>query len=267
MIHPDPTDISHRHDSFGNPVSYFSIDRPHRGLTVTAKNDVVVSAVATVSPGATHSWEKIAANLRNDRSIESLDAYQYAFASPSAEPFAELSDYAKRSFRRGRPILDAVLDLTARIHEDLDYAPHATTVHTPLADVFKWRLGVCQDFAHLQIACLRGMGLAARYVSGYLRTDPPPGKPRLVGADASHAWLSVYCGEPGWIDVDPTNNVVVSSDHITLAWGRDYGDVCPIQGVIGGGGEPRLQVSVDVVPYVDHATQGLDDTKPSSPTE
>jgi transglutaminase-like putative cysteine protease len=148
----------------------------------------------------------------------------------------------------GRPVLEAVMELVARIHEDFTYEPRATTVQTPLREVFEKRWGVCQDFAHLQIGCLRSLGLAARYVSGYLRTTPPPDRPRLIGTDASHAWLAVYCGEAGWIDVDPTNNVLVSSDHITVGWGRDYYDVCPVQGVIVGGGEHTMNVSVDVAP-------------------
>ncbi len=138
--------------------------------------------------------------------------------------------------------------MTARIHEDFVYDPRATTISTPVQEVFDQRKGVCQDFAHFEIACLRSLGLAARYVSGYLRTIPPPGKPRLIGADASHAWISVFCGPLGWIDFDPTNNVIPSADHLTIGWGRDYGDVCPLQGVFVGGGKHDLSVFVDVMP-------------------
>jgi transglutaminase-like putative cysteine protease len=159
---------------------------------------------------------------------------------------AELAAYARESFPAGRPLLDAVLDLTRRIHDDFTYDPRATTVATPLADVFRSRRGVCQDFAHLEIACLRSLGLPARYISGYLETIPPSGTPRLVGADASHAWLAVYGAGVGWIDVDPTNNVLPSNSHVTLAWGRDYGDVSPIRGVILGGAGHSLRVSVEV---------------------
>ncbi|MCA9209436.1 MAG: transglutaminase family protein, partial [Planctomycetales bacterium] len=144
--------------------------------------------------------------------------------------------------------VEAATDLNARIHTEFAYDPRATTVNTPLEQVLKQRRGVCQDFAHLAIGCLRAMGLPARYVSGYLRTIPPPGQPRLVGADASHAWLSVYCGPLGWVDLDPTNNVIPTTDHLTVAWGRDYSDVCPIQGVFVGGGQHTMTVSVDVEP-------------------
>ena len=147
---------------------------------------------------------------------------------------------------RAGPLLEAVADLTRRIHEDFTFDPEATTVATPLGDVFRSRRGVCQDFARLEIACLRSLGLPARYVSGYLETVPPPGTPRLVGADASHAWLAVYCPGAGWIDVDPTNNLLPSTTHVTLAWGRDYGDVSPIRGVILGGGDHSLRVNVEV---------------------
>ncbi len=150
------------------------------------------------------------------------------------------------------------MDLTGRIFRDFKYDPRATTIQTPITEVFEKRHGVCQDFAHLQIGCLRSLGIPARYVSGYLRTIPPPGKPRLVGADASHAWLSAYCGEAGWIDVDPTNDALVSTDHITVAWGRDYNDVSPIQGVIVGGGEHKMQVSVDVAPVSQSETEPSD---------
>jgi transglutaminase-like putative cysteine protease len=160
----------------------------------------------------------------------------------------DLRAYAQPSFPSGRPWLAGVLDLTQRIHRDFQYDSAATTVNTPVADVLKVRRGVCQDFAHLQIACLRSVGLPARYVSGYLLTVPPAGQPRLVGADASHAWLAAFCPEVGWIDFDPTNNQIPSTRYITLAWGRDYSDVCPIKGVLVGGGQHRMRVAVDVVP-------------------
>jgi transglutaminase-like putative cysteine protease len=144
-----------------------------------------------------------------------------------------------------------VIELTARIHKDFTYDTQATTVHTPLAEVFAHRRGVCQDLAHVQIGCLRSLGLAARYVSGYLRTLPPPGRPRLVGADASHAWVAVFCGPLGWIDVDPTNNALVDTHHVTISWGRDYSDVCPINGVFVGGGAHVMTVSADVEPLDD----------------
>ncbi|QDU51672.1 transglutaminase family protein [Gimesia panareensis] len=249
LIHPDPYSISHRKDYFGNEVCFFSIDQPHTGLSVTATSHVSVMATPVIPPENTPAWESVSLALKSEQTPALLDAYQYIFDSPGVKVFPKLIDYAEVSFTKGRPILEAVLDLTRRIHQDLRYDPRATNVNTQIDEVFEQRHGVCQDFAHLQIGCLRILGLAARYVSGYLRTMPPPGKPRLVGADASHAWLSVYCGEKaGWVDVDPTNNVAASIDHITVAWGRDYYDVCPIQGTIVGGGEHRMTVSVDVAP-------------------
>ena len=175
-----------------------------------------------------------------------LEAIECLFDSSSIQASGELAGYARPSFPAGRPLLEAVAELTRRIHADFTFDPQATTVATPLSDVFRLRSGVCQDFARLEIACLRSLGLAARYVSGYLETVPPPGATRLAGADASHAWLAVYCPGSGWIDVDPTNNLLPSTTHVTLAWGRDYDDVSPIRGVMLGGGTHSLRVNVDV---------------------
>ena len=160
----------------------------------------------------------------------------------------EFWDYALESFTPGRPVLEALLALSAQIHADFRFDPEATSVATPVAEVFAARRGVCQDFSHLMIACLRALGLAARYVSGYLLTEPPPGQPRLIGADASHAWVAVWCPGLGWIDVDPTNDLQPAAGHITLAWGRDYGDVCPLRGVILGGDSHTYSVGVTLVP-------------------
>jgi len=159
-----------------------------------------------------------------------------------------LAEYTAPSFTKERPLLEAVADLTGRIHRDFTFDRTATTVATPLQTVFRTRRGVCQDFAHLEIACLRSLGLAARYVSGYLESVPPPDQPRLTGADASHAWVSVFCPPVGWVDVDPTNDVLADERHVTVAWGRDYGDVSPLRGVILGGGQHALHVGVSVVP-------------------
>jgi transglutaminase-like putative cysteine protease len=182
-----------------------------------------------------------------DLSPSVLDAGEFTFDSPLVPLDTPFTDYARESFPPGRNLLAAVLDLTARIHRDFKFDPTATTVATPLARVLEQRRGVCQDFAHLQIACLRSLGLPARYVSGYLETVPPAGQAKLLGADASHAWVSFFCPGLGWIDVDPTNNLFPSMQHITLGWGRDYGDVSPIRGVLVGGEEHTLTVSVDVV--------------------
>lgn len=259
LIHPEPHSISNRKDAFGNNVAYFSIEQPHLGLTVTATSQIAVSPTPEISEIETPPWESVVTQLEKERSAEILDAYQFVFHSAGIKPFPALRDYAKTSFEKDRPILAAAFELTTRIYKEFKYDPRATTVHTEISEVFEKRHGVCQDFAHFQIGCLRSLGLAARYVSGYLRTEPPPGKPRLVGADASHAWISVYCGEKaGWIDFDPTNNVLASTDHITVAWGRDYYDVCPIQGTIVGGGEHRMNVSVDVAPEEVSPTQKQD---------
>ena len=248
LIHPEPFEVVESQDFCGNQVAYFLIDQAHLGLTVTSTSRVSVTHPAVPVSEQTPPWETVANDLKNKRTTDSLAAYQFVFPSPYIQPFGGLADYARPSFAVGRPILSAVLELTGRIHKDFKFDSRVTTIHTPLTEVFEKRHGVCQDFAHLQIGCLRAMGLSARYVSGYLRTEPPAGKPRLVGADASHAWVSVYCGEAGWIDVDPTNNMMIATDHVTVAWGRDYYDVCPIQGVIIGGGEHRMSVSVDVEP-------------------
>jgi transglutaminase-like putative cysteine protease len=248
MIHPEPLELAHRTDAFGNPLSYFSIDQAHLGLTVTAFSRIEVDQHDPRDEQMFPSWEQVAADLAADRSSESLSAYQFFFDSPMVKPFPALAEYTRKSFLPGRSIFESLVDLTSRIHADFTFDSQATTIHTPVKEVFEKRHGVCQDFAHLQIACLRSIGLAARYVSGYLRTKPPPGKARLVGADASHAWVSLYCGALGWVDADPTNDALVGTDHVTLAWGRDYSDVCPIQGIIVGGGEHKMSVSVDVEP-------------------
>jgi transglutaminase-like putative cysteine protease len=190
----------------------------------------------------------VARSLPADLSPAGLDAYQFVFESPRIKPGALFAVYASSSFPPGRALTDSLLDFTARIHNDFRFDSKATNVRTAPEEVLRLRRGVCQDFAHLQVACLRSIGLAARYVSGYLRTYPPPGRPRLVGADASHAWVSVYCPGAGWLDVDPTNNLIPFQSHVTLAWGRDYGDVSPVRGVILGGRDHKLEVGVDMEP-------------------
>jgi transglutaminase-like putative cysteine protease len=181
-----------------------------------------------------------------DQSALPLEALEFVFPAGLIAS-AELREYAAASFPAGRPIMEAVVDLTQRIHGDVTFDPKATTIATPLDDVFQSRRGVCQDFARLEIACLRSIGVPARYVSGYLETVPPPGRTRLLGADASHAWLAVYCPQVGWVHVDPTNNLLPSGTHVTLAWGRDYSDVSPVRGVMLGGGQHSLTVHVDVI--------------------
>jgi transglutaminase-like putative cysteine protease len=248
LIYPEPAVVSQTLDYFGNPVTFFTLQEPHDALTMTANSMVEIHAFETPALHDTPAWEEVRDYVRQDRSRTGLGVYQYAFDSPYIPPVPAVMTYAFASFPAGRPLLEAVRDLTRRIYCEFTYDPRATSVGTPLSDVLRDRHGVCQDFAHLEIACLRSLGLAARYVSGYLVTQPPLGQAPLVGATASHAWLSVYCPGHGWIDVDPTNDVFPSNAHITVAYGRDYGDVSPIQGVFLGGGEHTLEVAVDVVP-------------------
>ena len=241
QVDPVP-DVTTTHvDYFGNAMTFFVMQSAHQRLTVRARSAVEVMPLPVPDASATPPWESGA-----DRASMPLEAVEYAVDTGSTRLRSQLAAYVRTSFADGRPILEAVTDLTARIHADFTYDPAATTIATPLAEVFGSRRGVCQDFARLEIACLRSIGLAARYVSGYLETIPPPGVPRLVGADASHAWLAVWIPGLDWIDVDPTNNMLVSDRHIILGWGRDYVDVSPLRGVILGGGDHSLRVSVDV---------------------
>jgi transglutaminase-like putative cysteine protease len=247
-IHPVPATRTERVDYFGNCLCFFTIQEPHRELVVEARSQVAIDRSAVLWPRQSLPWEEAARALPHDLSQEGLEAYQFEFESPRIRARAEFASYARQSFTPGRPLAEALLDLTERIHADFRFDSRVTNVRTPTEEVFKKRRGVCQDFAHLQIACLRSLNLAARYVSGYLRTYPAPGQPRLTGADASHAWVSAYCPGAGWLDLDPTNNVVPSSGHVTLAWGRDYGDVSPLRGLILGGGAHTLKVAVDMQP-------------------
>jgi transglutaminase-like putative cysteine protease len=227
-------------------LHFFSLEEEHQSLKVTSLSDVEVFQVEPPAPALTPAWDQVPGLLGRDASRAGLDARAYTFESPYVSTPPELVDYARASFTPGRPVLDAARELTTRIFSDFRYEPGATSIATPVAQVFADRRGVCQDFAHLEIAMLRGLGLSARYVSGYLRTRPPPGAERLVGADASHAWLSVYCPGFGYVDLDPTNGTLPSHEHVTVAWGRDFDDVSPLRGVILGGGSHTLAVSVDV---------------------
>lgn len=247
-ISPEPAIRRERVDSFGNRCVYFSIQEPHTRLVVTSKAVVDVLPSEQTLPFAGQPWNVVRERLQTDHRPDILAAYAFVFASPYAIHAQGLAEYARSSFAEGRPLLESVADLTKRIYQDFKYDPTSTTVATPVSEVLRLRRGVCQDFAHLQIACLRIVGVAARYVSGYLLTKPPAGQARLVGADASHAWLSVFVPEFGWVDFDPTNNVVPGEEHVQLAVGRDFGDVTPVRGVILGGGKHRVDVSVDVEP-------------------
>ena len=247
-IKPHPATRTERVDSFGNVLCFFTIQEPHSELVVEARSEVTMEANAKPLPQLPLPWEEAAKSLPGDHSAAGLEAYQFGFESPRIRVRPQFASYALQSFTPGRPMPEALLDLTARIYKDFRFDSKVTNVRTPTEEVFRKRRGVCQDFAHLQIPCRRSLNLAARYVSGYLRTYPPPGRPRLVGADASHAWVSAYCPGIGWLDLDPTNNVVPTNGHVTLAWGRDYGDVSPLRGLILGGGAHTLNVAVDMEP-------------------
>jgi len=246
LIEPTPATMTERIDYFGNLQYFFTVQEPHKELVVESRCEVKLENGVTRSSEDSPPWEEAVRLLAADQSPAALEAFQFRFESPRIKPRTEFATYALKSFTPRRPMREALLDLTARMHKDFRFDAKVTNVRTSTEEVFRKRRGVCQDFAHVQIACLRSLNLSARYVSGYLRTYPPPGKPRLVGADASHAWASAYCPGIGWIDVDPTNNVIPSNGHVTLAWGRDYGDVSPLYGVIQGGGTHTLTVAVDV---------------------
>jgi transglutaminase-like putative cysteine protease len=248
IVTPVPASLRERCDYFGNTFAFFTIQVPHEELNVEAHSRVAVDGPPVKWPERAPAWNEVVRSLPSDLSEAGLDAYQFVFDSPRVFPRAEFAAYASPSFPPGRALTEALLDLTARIHRDFRFDSKATTVRTAPEEVLRSRRGVCQDFAHLQVACLRSLGLAAKYVSGYVRTYPPAGRPRLVGADASHAWVSVYCPGSGWLDVDPTNNLIPAENHVTLAWGRDYGDVSPVRGVIVGGRDHRLEVGVDMEP-------------------
>jgi transglutaminase-like putative cysteine protease len=245
-ILPEPTVRRERTDYFGNQLCFFSIQEVHDRLEISARSRVSVRAGKPPASESSPEWERAAGLFRDPVSPEIVEPYQFVFDSPHVRASFELADYALDSFSKGAPLLAGARDLTRRIYEDFKYDPKATTVSTPLEEVMKNRRGVCQDFAHLGIACLRSLGLPARYVSGYLRTRPAGGAERLVGADASHAWLAVYCPGAGWVDFDPTNNLQPAEEHITVAYGRDFGDVSPVAGILTGGGEHSVRVAVDV---------------------
>ncbi len=248
-ITPEPAVHTHRLDFYETPTNFFTIQAPHPELVVTARSRVRVTAPAL--PAQTPAWETVRDACAREVLTDATVAGEFCFDSRHIAHSAAYGAYAAACFPAGHPLLDGLRDLTTRIFRDFKFDKRATTTATPLADVFKNRRGVCQDFAHMGIACLRSLGLPARYVSGYLETIPPPGKKRLVGADASHAWLAVWCPGYGWIDADPTNNLLPGDRHITVAWGRDFSDVSPLRGVVVGGGEHELKVSVDVAPLAE----------------
>jgi transglutaminase-like putative cysteine protease len=252
-ITPVPSDYRELVDFFGNRTAYFAIQQAHTRLEVTAISEVTVKPREAASSNSQMAWEAARdllqeiPNTTPEQLLDVLDAKQYVLDSAMISSSQELADYARPSFVPARPLVEVVNDLMQRIYTDFTYDPAFTTIATPLSTVLQHRRGVCQDFAHLAIGCLRSFGISARYISGYVETLPAPGKARLVGADASHAWFAVYLPGTGWLDFDPTNNKLPYDQHITLAWGRDFADVTPLKGIAYGGGQHTLSVSVDVL--------------------
>ena len=257
-VSPDPDVLAVSEDAFGNPVTSLCIEADHASLSVRSESRVELTARAYPADDDSPPWDDVRARLtyhagRRPHPAD-LDATRFLFESRRVRNKRELAAWTAACFPSGIPLLAGVRALQNRIRSEFVFDPKATTVSTPVMEVFELRRGVCQDFAHLMLSCLRSIGLAARYVSGYLLTRPPPGQPRLVGADASHAWVSVYCPDYGWVDSDPTNGVFPTLEHITLGWGRDYDDVIPLRGVLLGGGEHSLDIEVTVVPAAEYET-------------
>jgi transglutaminase-like putative cysteine protease len=247
-ILPVPMSVASEHDFYGNIVNVVIIDTPHTELSIEATSTVEVTHDAAPSIMGVE-WEKVANEALSRRDLSGTAPAHFLFASPRVELSADVTRYVRDSFGQGRGIIDASRELIRRIKGDFAFESEATEISTPLAEAFAERHGVCQDFAHIMIAGLRGLGLPAAYVSGYIRTIPPPGKKRLEGADATHAWVSVWCGtDIGWVGFDPTNAIEAANDHIALAIGRDFSDVSPVYGVFVGSSASELEVEVDVIP-------------------
>ncbi|WP_079435148.1 transglutaminase family protein [Zoogloea sp. LCSB751] len=251
VVEPDLGYLSEGEDAFGNPVAWLSLDTPHDGLLVRAESHVTVMSRELPKPEDSPPWETVRDSLRyypKPRSADSLDALRYLYTSPRVPCSAALAAFAGQAFAPGVPLLVGARALMALIFKTFTFDAKATEVNTPVHEVLQRKRGVCQDFAHLMIAALRSIGLPARYMSGYLLTDPPPGKPRLIGADASHAWVAVWCPKNGWVEYDPTNGIQPDLRHVTLGWGRDFQDVSPLRGVILGGLAQAPDVRVTVMP-------------------
>ncbi len=248
-VRPAEHEGSEGRDYFGNPTRRITLMAPHKSLVVQAESVVGLSARPSFGALAgSAAWEGVRDSVQRTLTADAIEATRYLYASPHVALSSGLEAYARTSFRPGRPLLEAALDLTQRIFADFKFDAAATDISTPLEQVLSGRRGVCQDFAQLMIGCLRSLGLPARYLSGYILTHPKPGQPRLIGADASHAWVSVFCPRHGWVDFDPTNRCLVQGEHITLGWGRDFSDVTPMRGIVLGGGAQQLQVNVTVTP-------------------
>jgi len=251
-VDPQPTRSNDFVDDFGNKVRTLHLQRDHEALLIRAESWVEVSPREVLAIEDCLPWERVRSRLAYQAGKrfppDLLEANRFLFESRHVRVKREFADYAHDCFPEGEPLLLGVQRLMERIFEEFTFDPEATTVSTPVTEVFEKRRGVCQDFAHFMLSCLRSIGLASRYMSGYLLTRPPAGKPRLIGADATHAWVAVYCPEFGWIDFDPTNNVQPNMEHVTLGWGRDFADISPLRGVLLGGGSHDPEIEVTVVP-------------------
>jgi transglutaminase-like putative cysteine protease len=248
VCNPQPAEQSRHLDFFGNHNDYVTILIPHQSLQVTSRFQVEVSPRPTMDAFIqSPAWEQLHAMLQS-QGAQHIEATRYMYSTVKVKSSEALASFARTCFTPQRPLLEAAMALAQQIYREFEFDPQATDVATPLDEVLNGKRGVCQDFAHVMIGAMRSLGLACRYVSGYILTHPPKGQPRLVGADASHAWVSVYCPVYGWVDFDPTNNCLVQHEHITVAWGRDFSDVSPMRGVVLGGGQQQLNVSVTVTP-------------------
>ncbi|MFP5461189.1 MAG: transglutaminase domain-containing protein [Gammaproteobacteria bacterium] len=243
-----PPGVSLSQDVWGNWRSVFSHSKVHDQLSVRSVFVVELRPRPALVPADSPAWETVARSLCYRAGTTCETATEFALPSAYAPRDPALAEYGRASFTPGRPLLEAAVDLMRRVHRDFEYAPDATSVSTRAPEALSQHKGVCQDFAHVMIGAMRNLGLAARYVSGYLLTRPPPGQPRLVGADATHAWVEAWCPAQGWVGLDPTNDIPADLDHVTVAWGRDYADVAPLRGVIRGGGHVEPSVAVTVEP-------------------
>lgn len=248
VVSPHPAVTRKRTDYFGNEAYHFEIQKTHKELVITSESEIQIDDLdRELNLDLGVSYQEALDYLATTLNPETIEAREFLLNSPMVECSEALADYARPSFEPDRSLKSCVSDLTSRIFTDFAYDPHFTTVATPLTEVLEHKRGVCQDFAHLQVGCLRSIGIPAKYVSGYIETLPAPGEKKLVGADATHAWIAYFSPNEGWVEFDPTNDKPANSQHIVTALGRDYYDVTPVKGVIFGGGEaPILSVSVDV---------------------
>ncbi|MEM9324525.1 MAG: transglutaminase family protein [Bacteroidota bacterium] len=246
IIDPKPHFAADRVDFFENAFTYFAVQKTHQELIVTSESTVKLSLPrwAGVDARSTPPWEEVAQWLKSVKALN--DTRQFYLESPHVYPISGLVEYAQTSFTPGRPILEAAIDLNTRIFDDFEFTSGFTDISTPLGEVFASKKGVCQDFAHFGLACLRSIGLSARYVSGYIETLPPPGQPKLQGADASHAWIALFVPDLGWVELDATNNLIATDQHVRVAVGRDFSDVVPLKGIVYSGGDQEMIVKVDV---------------------